>query len=180
MVKLNTPDMMLPDYIDYQLNILSVGLNPSIPSVKMGYYFANPRNRFWRAFKQAHVIDDDINIDAAVHEKLLKNYSIGFTDVVKRASRMGHELRAEDFKRDAPELRAKIECYQPKLIWIHGKIAMNKFMQYAYGVNTSWDWGLHQIDNMDAKIYLTPNPSPANAAYGLEDLVTWYRDLRNL
>jgi len=180
MVKLNTNDKLLPDYIDYQLKILSVGLNPSIPSVKLGYYFANPRNRFWRAFEQANVINEVLNVDSSVHEILLAKHSIGFTDVVKRASSMGHELRAKDFKRDAPQLREKIERYQPGLIWVHGKIAMCKFMQYGYGIKRSWQWGLNHIENIETKVYLTPNPSPANAAYSLEDLVKWYQPIRNL
>ena len=111
---------------------------------------------------------------------MLQKHSIGFTDVVKRASSMGHELRAKDFKRDAPKLREKIELYQPGLIWIHGKVAMNKLMQYGYGMKQSWQWGLNDIESIEAKVYLTPNPSPANAAYSLEDLVKWYQPLRNL
>ena len=180
MNELNTNKMCLPDYIDYQLNILSVGLNPSIPSVKLGYYFANPRNRFWKAFMQSNMIDAELKLDASIHNKLLKEYSIGFTDVVKRASRMGHELRAQDFKRDAPLLREKIEHYQPTLIWLHGKVAMSKFMQYGYGLKRSWQWGVNEIDVIEAKVYLTPNPSPANAAYSLEELIRWYQVLRNL
>lgn len=180
MVKLNTNDKILPDYIDFQLKILSIGLNPSIPSAKLGYYFANPRNRFWRAFEQANVIDEVLTVDASIHKILLQKHSIGFTDVVKHASSMGHELRASDFKRDAPKLREKIERYQPALIWIHGKVAMSKFMQYGYGVKQSWQWGVNYIEGIEAKVYLTPNPSPANAAYSLKDLVKWYQPVRNL
>lgn len=172
--------MLLPDYIDYQLNILSVGLNPSIPSAKLGYYFANPRNRFWKAFKQANIINEELLVDASVHRLLLEKYSIGFTDVVKRASRMGHELRAEDFKRDAPQLREKLEQYQPRIIWFHGKIAVSKFMQYGYGIKKTWQWGQNDMDDIEAKVYVTPNPSPANAAYSLEDLTHWYQSIRNL
>ncbi|MBT8121332.1 MAG: mismatch-specific DNA-glycosylase, partial [Gammaproteobacteria bacterium] len=39
----------LPDYLRAGLEIVSIGLNPSLPSVRDGFYFANPRNRFWRA-----------------------------------------------------------------------------------------------------------------------------------
>lgn len=178
--RINNHDMLLPDYIDSQLDILSIGLNPSIPSVNLGYYFANPRNRFWKAFKHSNLVDRDLCVDASVHQVLLEKYLIGFTDVVKRASRMGHELRAEDYKRDAPLLREKVEYYQPKVLWVHGKIAITKYMQYAYGEKKTWKWGLNEIDSMDAKVYVTPNPSPANAAYSLDDLIKWYQPLRNL
>ena len=177
---MNTNVLTLPDYIDDQLKILSVGLNPSIPSINLGYYFANPRNRFWKAFEQARIIDEELIIDSSVHKFLMEKYSIGFTDVVKRPSRMGHELRAEDFKRDAPNLRNKIEHFQPKIVWFHGKVAISKFMQYGYGVKEIWQWGINDIDSIKAKVYVTPNPSPANAAYSLDDLTCWYQSIRNL
>ena len=156
------------------------GLNPSVPSAKQGFYFANPRNRFWRAFEKANIIDDKLTIDSSIHAILLNDHAIGFTDVVKRVSRMGHELRAADFKRDAPLLREKIERYSPRLLWFHGKIAIGKFMQYGYGINQSWQWGVNPINVIDAKVYVTPNPSPANAAYSLEDLVASYREIKYL
>lgn len=180
MSKNNINDLQLPDYMAQHMNILSVGLNPSLPSVQFGYYFANPRNRFWKAFIQAKIIDGDIKLDANVHKLLLEKYLIGFTDVVKRASRMGHELRTADFKQDAPCLRDKIEFYQPKIVWFHGKIAFTKFMLYGYGIKDSWQWGLQDFDCINAKVYVTPNPSPANAAYSLNDLISWYQVIAKL
>ena len=177
MPDVNQTEISLPDYIAKDLRILSVGLNPSLPSVEKGFYFANPRNRFWKAFNQAELIDRPLVPNNQVHQILLENYSIGFTDVVKRPSRMGHELRVDDFKRDAPKLREKLERYQPRLIWFHGKVAMGKFMQYGFGLKQTWKWGLNDIKQLDAKIYVTPNPSPANAAYSLDDLITSYKPL---
>tara|TARA_R110002049_G_scaffold13509_2_gene58515 strand:+ start:151786 stop:152328 length:543 start_codon:yes stop_codon:yes gene_type:complete len=167
----------LPDYIDYGLRVLSVGLNPSLPSVRLGFYFANPRNRFWRAFNQAKIIDRQVIPDKTVHKKLLDQHGIGFTDVAKRASAMGHELRAADYKRDAPALRKKIEHYAPDLVWFHGKIAVNKFVYYAYNLKFDWQWGFNDFDDIDSKIFVSPNPSPANAAYSLDVLVGYYRKL---
>jgi len=167
----------LPDYIDYNLVCLSVGLNPSILSAQLGYYFANPRNRFWRAFNQSKIIGVEITPDSNVHKKLLREYSIGFTDVVKRPSRMGHELLASDFKRDAPALRAKIEKYVPELVWFHGKVAVSKFLKYGYGVKMNMDWGFNEIPQLDMPLLVTPNPSPANAVYSLDDLIEYYRVL---
>ena len=168
----------LPDYIDYGLRILSVGLNPSIPSAQLGFYFANPRNRFWKAFNQARIVDIEVTPAKSIHKQLLENNGIGFTDVAKRASSMGHELRAADFKADAPKLREKIECYTPDLVWFHGKVAMKKFMHYSYGINNDWQWGFNKIDNIDSKVFVSPNPSPANATYSLDVLVDYYRELR--
>ena len=46
----------LPDYLKNNLDIVLVGLNPSQVSVERGHYFANPRNRFWRAFNQSGLV----------------------------------------------------------------------------------------------------------------------------
>lgn len=171
-------EISLPDYIDDHLKILSVGLNPSIPSVELGYYFANPRNRFWKAFNQAGIIDHEVIPTQDIHQQLLECYAIGFTDVAKRPSSMGHELRADDFKRDAPMLREKIERHTPNLIWFHGKVAITKFMQYGYGIKGKWEWGFNQFKDIQAQVYISPNPSPANAAYSLTCLVDSYKNLR--
>jgi len=178
MPDLHDNEIYLTDYIDHQLKVLSVGLNPSIPSVKAGFYFANPRNRFWSAFNQAGIVDADIIPDEKIHTLLLNQYRIGFTDVAKRASSMGHELRAADFKRDAPLLREKIECYLPEVIWFHGKVAMGKFMNYAYQNKQDWQWGYNDVDEIPARVFVSPNPSPANAAYSLDVLVEYYKLLK--
>jgi TDG/mug DNA glycosylase family protein len=167
----------LPDYIDYQIKVLSVGLNPSIPSVEQGYYFANPRNRFWRAFNQSSILECALTPDPEVHSQLLNQYGIGFTDVVKRPSNMANQLKSEDYRRDAPLLREKIEVYTPGLVWFHGKLAIMNFMKHAYGVKNNWHWGLNKVPGIGSKVFVSPNPSPANAAYSLQDLIKYYNDL---
>ncbi len=175
-----TNNSTLPDYLVKDLSCLSVGLNPSIPSIEKGFYFANPRNRFWPAFNQALVVGQKVTPAQEAHVSLLKVHGLGFTDVVKRPSRMGKELRASDFKRDAPVLRNKIEKFKPRLIWIHGKVAIQQFLKYGYGITTKIGWGINQFAQIDPPVFLTPNPSPANAAYSLDDLVTYYRQLAKL
>ncbi|MEM7304948.1 MAG: mismatch-specific DNA-glycosylase [Pseudomonadota bacterium] len=167
----------LPDYIDSQLKVLSVGLNPSIPSVEKGYYFANPRNRFWPAFNQSDILDHSLTPDSNVHKRLLEEYRIGFTDVVKRPSRMANQLKSSDYRQDAPLLRKKIELYLPQLIWFHGKLAIKYFMQYGYGVKNNWQWGMNQVPQLNSKVFVTPNPSPANASYSLQVLIDFYNQL---
>ena len=167
----------LDDFISEDLLCLSIGLNPSIPSVKAGYYFANPRNRFWSALNAANILPETLDRSLSSQQRLHTEYRIGFTDVVKRPSRMGHELRAADFRRDAPLLREKIEHYQPMLLWFHGKIAVTKFFTYAYGLKRDWDWGLCSVPELAVPVLITPNPSPANAAYSLQDISEQYQAL---
>ncbi|MGH6908499.1 MAG: uracil-DNA glycosylase family protein [Nitrospiraceae bacterium] len=46
----------LSDYLRPGLAIVSIGLNPSVLSAKKGFYFAHPRNRFWRALNASGLL----------------------------------------------------------------------------------------------------------------------------
>src|SRR3972149_4339360 len=98
----------LPDYLEHNLKIVSIGLNPSPISVKAGYYFANPRNRFWKALNRSRLVKEALQPGEAAIQELFMKYKIGFTDLVKKPTRMGHELRVADYREGAPGLREKL------------------------------------------------------------------------
>ena len=108
---------------------------------------------------------------------LLRQCRIGFTDVVKRPTAGSKELRAADYREGAPRLKQKLLRYQPDVVWFHGKLACNNYLKYAEGISQGVDWGgqIHRIGI--TRMFVTPNPSPANAAYSLDDLGLWYRQL---
>jgi TDG/mug DNA glycosylase family protein len=167
----------LPDYLRPGLEIVSIGLNPSLPSVRDGFYFANPRNRFWRALNASGLIAEELTPGVAAMDTLLERYRIGFTDVVKRATAGGHDLRAADYREWSPLLLQKLEKYQPKIAWFHGKQAYANYLRYGEGVKPSIEWGEQPGCIGKARVFVTPNPSPANAAYSLAVLTDWYRQL---
>ena len=170
----------LKDYLDYNLEILSIGLNPSTISVERGYYFANPRNRFWKALNASGLVNKELIPSQESQEILLRRYKIGFTDVIKRHSSMGKELRVVDYKKWSPILKQTIHQYQPKICWIHGKVAAKNLLQYGGFLNTEVIWGLQDFSFDNSEIFVTPNPSPANAVYSLQDLIDWYKKLEVL
>ncbi len=167
----------LADYVGRDLNILSIGLNPSTISVKNEYYFANPRNRFWKAFNASGLIPEKLVPSKHAQEILFHQYKIGFTDVVKRHTAMGKDLVAADYKKYAPILEAIIIEHEPKISWFHGKVAAKKFLQYSSLKEAEVAWGLQKFKIGKSAIFVTPNPSPANAAYSLEVLIEWYKKL---
>lgn len=170
----------LKDYLDFNLNILSIGLNPSTISVERGYYFANPRNRFWKALNASGLLIEALEPSIQAQEKLFVEYKIGFTDVVKRHSSMGKDLRAEDYKHWAPLLKLEVEKYQPKICWFHGKVAMQNYLKYTDNKKYSIHWGRQKFKIKNSIVFVTPNPSPANAAFSLEVISDWYRKLHEL
>jgi len=170
----------LKDYLDFNLEILSIGLNPSTISVERRYYFANPRNRFWKALNASCLLSEELNPSEQAQEELLTKYKIGFTDVVKRHSSMGKDLVANDYKKYAPQLESLILKYQPKICWFHGKVAASKFFQYSSFQKKEIKWGLQKFKVGVSAVFITPNPSPANAAYSLDEITEWYKKLNTL
>ena len=170
------PEMeTLPDYLREGLSLVFVGLNPSQISVEAGHYFANPRNRFWTAFNLAGLVDREFRPE---DDAALPDYGIGLTDVVKRPTRQGSGLKAEDYRRWAPVLKEKLLLYRPKLVCFHGLMAYKAYLRYAEGLpRESPGLGLQDRRIGDSQVFVVPNPSPANAKYSVNDLAAWYRRL---
>ena len=167
----------LADYLEGGLSIVFVGLNPSEYSVKMGHYFANPRNRFWAAFNLSGLVEREM---ASHNDVDLLRDGIGFTDVVKRPTRQGSGLNAADFRRWAPVLKTKLLQCTPLIACFHGVTAYNAYLQYAEGIKAKAGLGLQDLSIGPTRVFVVPNPSPANAQYSLDDLGHWYQRLRKL
>jgi TDG/mug DNA glycosylase family protein len=169
----------LPDYLRRGLDIVSVGLNPSLPSVRAGYYFANPRNRFWRALCASGLLPPGAALEPGIPamERLLQQHAIGFTDVVKRPTAGGHDLRAADFREWAPLLQQKLLACAPRIVWFHGKQAYAGYLRHGEGLAPLIDWGEQSHRLGRSQVFVTPNPSPANAVFSLADLIAWYARL---
>ena len=167
----------LPDFLCVGLRLLSIGLNPSLPSVRHGFYFANPRNRFWRAFNDSGLVEHALRPGVDAHEILLRRDAIGFTDVVKRPTAGASGLRAADYRQWAPILEDKILCNEPAIAWFHGKVAYQNYLWHTVGIKPDVDWGEQPLRVGETVVFVTPNPSPANAAYSLAALTGRYDQL---
>lgn len=175
----------MPDWLAPGLRIVSVGLNPSLRSVRAGFPFANPQNRFWRALNASGLVGEQLEPGPAAMSRLLLQYRIGFTDVVKRPTPGAAQLRSADFRAWAPVLTEKLLVCAPRLVWFHGKVAYRAWLAHgalaaAGGAAAAADWGLQPIRIGAAQVFVTPNPSPANAGYSLDALTVWYRRLAGL
>lgn len=170
----------LRDYLDSNLELLSIGLNPSPTAVRTGVYFAHPRNRFWPAAKVSGLVPASVPVSTAGLARLLADERIGFTDIVKRPTAGGGDLGASDYRHGAPVLLKKIIKWQPAIAWFHGRLAYRNFLRYVFADKQAGDWGLQAFHIGSTRIFVSPNPSPANAAYSLSVLADYYRQLQGL
>ena len=157
-----------------------VGLNPSLYSVERGHYFARSTNRFWPALSRSML---SAPVRAAVgrlalgpdDDLLLLRFGIGFTDVVKTPSRGAASLRRSDFRTWAPLLLRRLIQMRPLTACFHGLTAYRGFVEYGLGAEAvSCRLGAQPIAVGSTRLYVVPNPSPANARYSIDDLIRWY------
>jgi TDG/mug DNA glycosylase family protein len=166
----------LPDYLRQGLDIVLVGLNPSAYSVRVGHYFANPRNRFWAAINAANLVGRTVGPE---DDAGLIDDGVGFTDLVKRATPQASGLNAADYRQDAPRLKQKLLRYRPALVCFQGITTYRQYLRYAEGVGRSGEIDLGRQPSRigNSVVFVAPNPSPANARYSLSDLTDWYARL---
>ncbi len=167
----------LPDYLKRGLDIVFVGINPGAYSAQVGHYFATPRNRFWQAINRSGLLSEPLGPETDY--KALEQ-GIGFTDVVKRPSNSAASLKAADYRKWAPILKERILMYEPQIVCFHGVTGYRNYLKYVESITARPKLGLQELSIGKSRVFVVPNPSPANANYSLEDLVGWYRKLREL
>ncbi len=167
----------LPDYLAVDLRLLVIGLNPSPASVAAGYYYGHPRNRFWPAMREASLVPADFLPSPENLAWLCNERGIGFTDIVKRPTPGGADLRAADYRHWAPVLSAHLRACRPRVAWFNGKGVYRNYLRYGLGrTGERVELGCQaEPPAPNVVAFVTPNPSPANAAFDLATLVAWYR-----
>lgn len=169
----------LPDYLRPGLDVVFVGINPGGYSASVGKYFATPTNRFWRALSRSGLVDIDRELVPG-DETWLNDVGIGFTDVVKRASGSASDLRAADYREWAPITKQKLIEAAPLVVCFNGLTGYRSFARYADGARIKPVLGEQAARIGGSRVFVAPNPSPANAAFSLEVIASWYTALREL
>ncbi|MCH7607046.1 MAG: mismatch-specific DNA-glycosylase [Chloroflexi bacterium] len=169
----------LPDYLRPGLDIVFVGINPGAYSASVGKYFATPQNRFWPALNRSGIVGAGRDLGPG-DEAWLSDRGLGFTDVVKRASNSASSLRAADFRKWAPVAKAKLVEAAPLVVCFNGVTGFKWFMQYAEAVKVDVELGRQPGLLGTSRVFVAPNPSPANAVYSLDAIAGWYRRLGEL
>lgn len=168
----------LPDYLRPGLRLVSVGINPSLPAARAGFAFANPRNRFWPALLASGLAPAGLVPGRDAVEWLFRDHGIGFTDLVARASAMAHVLRGAEIRAGAAALHDKLIAAAPRVVWFHGTTAAGAYARHALGLRGPLELGEQPFTIGPSRVWITPNPSPANARYSLADITAWYARLR--
>ena len=160
----------IPDVIAPGLDVLFVGINPSLWSGAVGLHFARPGNRFWRALHEAGFTDRLLSPNEG---RVLLKSRIGVTNLVNRATASADELDLADYERGARRVEAKIRRYRPRVVAFVGMGA------YRVAFGRAGARGGRQEERLaGADIWVLPNPSGRTAGYQMPALARAFRELR--
>ena len=160
----------MPDVIGPGLRVLFVGINPSLYSGATGHHFARPGNRFWRVLHAAGFTD---RVVSPYEERILLARRLGITNLVNRATASADELDADELRRGASRILAKVRRYRPNAIAFVG---MGAF-RIAFGRPRAAG-GRQDEDLAGAEVWVLPNPSGRTAGYQMPALTRAFRELR--
>ena len=153
--------MILPDLLDYNLNIIFCGTAASKKSKKFNAYYAGPGNKFW---KTLHSIGLTSNQLKSEQFKQLIECKIGLTDICK--TDFGNDNELDPLKYDVNRFNSLMIKYQPKIICFNGKNAAK-----IYFNRKEIEYGIQNEKIVRSKIYVVPSTS--GAASGFWDINIW-------
>jgi TDG/mug DNA glycosylase family protein len=169
----------LPDLLRPGLDVVFIGINPSVYSARQGHYFARRINRFWPALSRSRLsepIRHALGVERLEphHDALLPDHGIGFTDVVKRPSARADEVTRDEFAAGAAALIAKLEQIQPRIACFQGMMGYRPFHLVHAPQAPKPMLGLQPHSIGRTRLFVVPSPSPANAHATPAEQVAWY------
>ncbi|AXF21742.1 G/U mismatch-specific DNA glycosylase [Burkholderia pyrrocinia] len=159
----------LPDVIAAHLDVLFCGINPGLAAAATGHHFEGRNNRFWRVLHLAGFTPHEI---APQDDRTILRYGCGLTTVVSRPTASADQLSQAEFGAAATGFEQKIAHHAPRFVAFLGKAAYA-----ALSGQRDIAWGRQAARLARATVWVLPNPSGRNRAFGLDDLVDAYRQL---
>jgi double-stranded uracil-DNA glycosylase len=152
------------------LDVLFVGINPSLRSAEVGHNFARPGNRFYPAL---HAAGFTPRLLRPEEDGDLPAYGVGITNIAPRPTRAADELSREELRAGSAELEALVSEVQPRLVAVLGLTAYRT--AFARPKATM---GLQEDAIGGRPVWILPNPSGLNAHYKPADFARLYAEAR--
>jgi TDG/mug DNA glycosylase family protein len=164
------PAKPLRDVVAAGLDVLFVGINPSLLSAARGHHFARPGNRFWPALHLAGLTPRRLTPE---EDGELPRYGLGVTNLVARPTRAAAELSAQELRDGAAQLADLVAHWRPRVVAVLGITAWRVALDRPKAV-----LGRQPERLGGAETWVVPNPSGLNAHHQLPDLARRYGELR--
>lgn len=172
MTTASAEELPLPDVLASDLDLLMVGINPSIYSAEQGCHYARPGNRFWPALFAAGVTP---RLLAPRDQRQLLRWGCGLTNIVARPTSRANELSRAEIQTGWRRLAEKVGRYRVRHVAVLGLTA---YRQATGDTNAACGGKGEPLGQAD--VHVLPNPSGLNAHYQLADLAELFRDLAEM
>ncbi|KAI8605739.1 uracil-DNA glycosylase-like protein, partial [Dissophora ornata] len=140
---------VVADIIDYDLDVLFVGINPGVKSSERSHHFAGPTNHFWPCLSDSGrcLLPPGVRLGPNDDRSLPAICNMGLTNLVDRPSRMGDELSVAECRAAAPILTAKIKKYRPRFVCFVSKQAWDMYSGVGLGLQTAWVSWYNEVED---------------------------------
>ncbi|CAF3825570.1 unnamed protein product [Rotaria magnacalcarata] len=166
---------LLSDILQPNLDIVFVGVNPSLYAVHKGHHYGGPGNHFWKLLHMSGLIPNSLN---ANDDYRMPQYGIGFTNIVQRPSKAGSDITKDEITAGAEVLMHKIKTYRPKIVAFNGR-----GIYEVYAGNKHFHYGKQPelFLGTDTHVFVMPSSSArCSQLPRAEDKLPFYVGLRKL
>ena len=150
-------------FFDEESEILVLGSFPSVLSRKQGFYYGNPRNRFWMILQE--VFGEPVPNDVEGRKNFCKRHHIALYDAIEECDIVGS--KDDSIENIVPaDVQSIVLGSKIKRIVLNGNAAKHYFLTFQ--------------PNFDhVELFFMPSTSPANAAWSLPRLVEIWKSALN-
>ena len=152
----------LQPFYDRHSKVLILGSMPSVKSREVGFYYAHPKNRFWKVLSL--IYQEEIEDDITKKQAFLKKHHIALFDVIQSCEIQGSS--DQSIQNVIPnDLQPILEKSQIQAIFTTGQKAYHLYQKYIY-------------PKTKIKAISLPSTSPAYCKRGvLEELIQEYQKI---
>lgn len=144
----------LEDYLEMNLDMVFVGINPSLMAAHRGRYYAGPGNHFYKLLHESGLTPRLVSFE---EDYKLLQYSIGLTNIVARPTRSASDLKRTELKAGAKIVEEKLRLYKPRIAVFNGKCIYEVFAHIT--TKSKFYFGLQPERIGDTAIWVTPSSS---------------------
>lgn len=142
----------LPDYLEMNLDVVFVGINPGLMAAHRGRYYAGPGNHFYKLLHESRLTPRCLSYE---EDNKLLQFGIGLTNIVARATRSSADLKRTEIKEGSKVVEGKLRLYKPKIAVFNGKCIYEVFASRTGNFN----FGLQPEKVGETAIWVTPSSS---------------------
>lgn len=150
----------LPDLLVPGLDLVFAGINPGETSARLGHYYANRGNAFWRMLSASPLVSRHVGPedDAALADGV--PLRIGFTDVVKRVETDSTKILTSEIREAIEAFHARLAIARPRAVCFTGARQFDTLFPGERGA-----WGRQPVDLDGAQVWVIPSTSGRASAF---------------